>query len=74
MCNMYKILEKAKEVLKGIQNKLHGDELRYHELWNTWLHGTPYEIASYCVKNNMKVTGHSTDITPKKLQCFQVIP
>lgn len=60
-----KYREKAKEVLKGIQNKLHGDELGYHELWNTWLHGTPYEIASYCVKNNMKVVGHSTDITPK---------
>lgn len=57
--------EKAKEVLKGIQNKLHGDELGYHELWNAWLYGTPYEIASYCVKNNMKVVGHSTDITPK---------
>lgn len=60
-----KYREKAKEVLKGIQNKLHGDELGYHEMWNAWLYGTPYEIASYCVKNNMKVVGHSTDIPPK---------
>lgn len=32
---------------------------------NAWLYGTPYEIASYCIKNGMKVVGHSTDITPK---------
>lgn len=60
-----KYRSKAREVLKGIQNKLHGDELGYHEMWNAWLYGTPYEIASYCIKNNMKVVGHSTDITPK---------
>ena len=60
-----KYREKAKEVIAGIQNKLHGDELGYHEMWNAWLYGTPYEIASYCIKNNMKVVGHSTDITPK---------
>lgn len=60
-----KYRDKAKEVIFGIQNKLHGDELGYHEMWNSWLYGTPYEIASYCVKNNMKVIGHSTDITSK---------
>lgn len=60
-----KYRDKAKEVITGIQNKLHGDQLGYHEMWNAWLYGTPYEIASYCIKNNMKVVGHSTDITPK---------
>lgn len=60
-----KYREKAKEVITGIQNKLHSDQLGYHEMWNAWLYGTPYEIASYCVKNSMKVIGHSTDITPK---------
>jgi hypothetical protein len=57
--------DKAKEVLAGIQNKLHGDELGCHEMWNAWLYGTPYEIAEYCIENNMKVVGHSSDITPK---------
>ena len=55
----------AKEVMQGIQNKLHGDEIGYHEMWNSWLYGTPYEIASQCVKNKMKIVGHSTDIIPK---------
>lgn len=57
--------EKAKEVLRGIQNKLHGDELGYHTMWNSWLYGTPYEIAKECVANNMRVIGYSTDISPK---------
>lgn len=60
-----KYRDKAKEVLVGIQNKLHGDELGYHEMWNAWLYGTPYKIAEYCIENNMKVVGHSSDITPK---------
>lgn len=60
-----KYREKAKEVLKGIKNKLCKDEIGYHEMWNAWLYGTPYEIASYCVKNNMMVVGYSTDIYPK---------
>lgn len=57
--------DKAKEVIVEIQNKLHGDELGDHEIWNAWLYGTPYEIASYCTENNMKTVGHSTDIMPK---------
>lgn len=60
-----KYRDKAKEVIAGIQKKLHGDELGYHEMWNAWLYGTPYEIASYCVKNNMKVIGYSSDIISK---------
>ena len=39
-----KYRESAKVVLKNIQNKLHGDEIGYHEMWNAWLYGTPYEI------------------------------
>lgn len=57
--------EKAREVLTGIQNRLHGDEIGYHEMWNAWLYGTPYEIANECVKRNMRVIGHSFDISPK---------
>lgn len=60
-----KYREKAKEVLKGIQNKLHGDELGYHEMWNAWIYGTPYEIAKECVDKNMRVIGYSPDISPK---------
>lgn len=57
--------EKAREVLKGFQNVLHGDEIGSHEMWNSWLCGTPYEIAKYCIDNDMMVVGYSTDIIPK---------
>lgn len=60
-----KYREKAREVLKGIQNKLRKDEIGYHEMWNAWIYGTPYEIAQYCAKENIKVVGHSTEIYPK---------
>lgn len=60
-----KYKDKAKEILKNIQNKLHRDEIGYHEMWNAWVYGTPYEMASYCVKNKMNVIGHSTEIIPK---------
>lgn len=60
-----KYCEKAKEVLHGIQIKIHSDEIGYHEMWNAWLYGTPYEIAQYCVKENMRVVGYSSDIMPK---------
>ena len=60
-----KYKDKAKEILKNIQNRLHRDEIGYHEMWNTWVYGTPYEMASYCVKNKMNVIGHSTEIIPK---------
>lgn len=56
---------KAKEVLKGIQNRLHGDEIGYHEMWNAWLYGSPYEIAQACTKDKFCVIGHSKDIIPK---------
>ncbi len=58
--------DKAKEVLMAIQNRLNGDELGYHEMCNSWLYGTPYEMACYCLKNNMEVVGHSADIIPKR--------
>lgn len=61
--NKYK--DKAKEIIKNIQNKLLYDEIGYHEMWNSWLYGTPYEMAAYCEKEKIKIIGHSTDITPK---------
>lgn len=60
-----KYLDGAKEVLKNIQNKLHGDEIGYHEMWNSWLYGTPYEIACECAEKKIKIIGYSSDITPK---------
>ena len=60
-----KYREKAKEVIKNIQNRLLYDEIGYHEMWNLWLYGTPYEMAAYCEKEKIKIIGHSTDITPK---------
>ena len=60
-----KYREKAKEVIKNIQNRLLYDEIGYHEMWNSWLYGTPYEMAAYCIKEKIKIVGHSTDITPK---------
>lgn len=60
-----KYREGAKEVLKNIQNKLNYDELGSHEMWNSWLYGTPYEMAKSCQENHMKIIGHSSDIIPK---------
>lgn len=56
---------KAKEVLKNIQNRLHRDQIGYHEMWNAWLYGNPYEIARQCVKENITIVGHCSDIIPK---------
>lgn len=60
-----KYREKAKEVINNIQNKLLLDEIGYHEMWNSWLYGTPYEMAKYCIDEKIKIIGHSTDIVPK---------
>lgn len=60
-----KYRETAKEIIKNLKNKLHLDEIGYHEMWNTWLYGTPYEMAKYCVENKMKIIGCCTDIRPK---------
>ena len=60
-----KYREKAKDILKNIQNTLHGDELGYHEMWNAWLFGSPYEIAQTCMKEKINIVGHSTDIILK---------
>lgn len=60
-----KYKKKAKEVLKNLKNKLHRDEIGYHEMWNSWLYGTPYEVAQYCVNDKIKVIGYCTDIKPK---------
>ncbi len=60
-----KYREKAKEVLKNIQNPIHGDELGYHEMWNAWLEFSPYEIAQTCIKEKLNIVGHSADIIAK---------
>ncbi|WP_326514803.1 hypothetical protein [Clostridium intestinale] len=60
-----KYKETAKEILKNIKNKLHLDEIGYHEGWNTWLYGTPYEMAQYCIKDKIKIVGYCKDIIPK---------
>lgn len=60
-----KYKEKAKEVLSKITNKLLRDEIGYHEMWNSWLYGTPYEIAQYCIQGNIKIIGYCSDIIPK---------
>lgn len=60
-----KYRKRAREILKNIGNKLALDEIGYHEMWNGWLYGTPYEMAAYCAKEKIRAVGHSTDITPK---------
>lgn len=57
--------DKAKEILAALKNSLNRDEIGYHEMWNAWLYGTPYEMAQYCVKDNIKVLGYCKDIIPK---------
>ena len=61
-----KYREEAKEVFKNIQNKLYKDQIGYHEMWNSWLYGTPYEIAKACKENDMKVVGYCDDIVAKE--------
>lgn len=56
---------KAKEVLKGIQNRLHRDEIGHHEMWIPWLYGSPYEIAEMCTKDKYRIVGYSTEIVPE---------
>lgn len=60
-----KYRKEAKEVYKNIQNKLHYDEIGYHEMYNAWLYGDPYRMAKACKERDIKVIGHCTDITPK---------
>lgn len=60
-----KYYEKAVEVLKNIQNKLCLDEIGYHEIWNGWLSSNPYDMASYCCKENIRIVGYSSDIQEK---------
>lgn len=60
-----KYKEKAKEVIANIQNKLYKDQIGYHEMWNSWLYGNPFEIASACIKHDISIVGHCTDIVHK---------
>lgn len=60
-----KYFDSARNVLKNIQNKLHYDEIGYHEMWNAWLYLDPYELAQACRRNKITIVGHCTDIIPK---------
>lgn len=60
-----KYKEKAKEIYKNIQNKISADTKGYHEMWNGWLYGTPYEMAKACIENNINIVGHSYLAIPK---------
>lgn len=60
-----KYFEKAKEVVANIQNKLYKDQIGYHEMWNSWLFGTPFEIAQACSRENIKIVGYCDDIVVK---------
>lgn len=60
-----KYREKAKEILKNIKNVLCHDEIGYHEMWNSWLYGTPYEMAQHCINYKIEIVGYCTDIIPK---------
>lgn len=57
--------ETAKAVVKNIQTKLQQYEIGYHEMWNAWCSFDPYEMATYCVKEKIKVIGYCADIVPK---------
>lgn len=61
----HKYKETAKEVISNMQNKLYKDQIGYHEMWNSWLYGSPYEIAKACIDNKMKIIGQCNDIVHK---------
>ena len=61
-----KYREKAKEIIENIKKTLHKDQIGYHEMWNSWLFGTPFELAAACTKENIKIIGHCKDIIPKQ--------
>ena len=60
-----KYREKAKEVIKNIQNKLYKSQIGSHDMWNSWLFGTPYEIACECIKEKITIVGYCDDIIAK---------
>ena len=61
-----KHLEGAKEVLDALKNKLLLEQIGEHEMWNSWLYGSIFEIAAACKENNMKIIGVCEGITPKR--------
>lgn len=61
-----KHLDIAKEILKALKNKLLTDQIGAHEMWNSWLYGSIFEIAAACKKDNMRVIGVCEGILPKR--------
>lgn len=57
---------KASEIVKNLQNKLHRDEIGYHEMWNGWISYNPYEMAKYCIDEQIEIIGICYDIVPKQ--------
>lgn len=60
-----KYAEGAVKVLIDIQNTLSYDEIGYHEMWNGWLYGNPFEIAKDCEHEKIHILGHCSYIQPK---------
>lgn len=61
-----KYRDQAAECLRAMQNKLHRDEIGYHEQWNSWLFGNPYELAAACKDKKIQIMGHCSDIISKE--------
>lgn len=60
-----KYRETAKGVASAFKNKLHLDEIGYHEMDNHWLSCCPYEMAAACQKMGVRIIGICTAVTPK---------
>lgn len=61
-----KYLDKAKEVLEAFKNNLLTDQIGNHEMWNSWLYGSIFEIAAACKEHDMRIVGICNGITPKR--------
>ena len=67
----YKYRDSAMQVIKNIQNTLHRDEIGEHEMWNSWLYGTPFEIAK--VQKTVAVILASAELDNDTLQQIQAL-
>ena len=54
-----KYFDKAKEIAKNLQNKIpfNSSYIGYHEMWNSWIDPDPYQMASNCEYENIKILG-----------------
>ena len=56
----------AKQVCEALQNRLHRDEIGYHEMDNHWLRINVFEMADLVDAMRARVVGYCTDIIPKR--------